>query len=34
VSTIGVDEDWIKNYVKYQEIEERKEGGTTDLELF
>jgi len=34
VSTVGVDEERIKNYVKYQETEERKEDGTTDLKLF
>jgi len=34
VSTVGVDEERIKNYVKYQEIEERKEDGTQDLKLF
>jgi len=34
VSTVGVDEERIKNYVKYQESEERKEDGTTDLQLF
>jgi hypothetical protein len=34
VSTVGGDEGRIKNYVKYQETEERKEDGTTDLKLF
>ena len=34
VSTVGVDEERIKNYVKYQEKEERNEDGTTDLKLF
>ena len=34
VSTVGVDEERIKNYVKYQEQEERKEDGSTDLKLF
>jgi len=34
VSTVGVDEERIKNYVKYQETEERKEDGTQDLKLF
>ncbi|MFB9843562.1 transposase, partial [Mucilaginibacter ginsenosidivorans] len=34
VSTVGLDEERIKNYVKYQETEERKEDGTTDLKLF
>jgi putative transposase len=33
-STVGVDEERIKNYVKYQESEERKEDGTADLTLF
>jgi putative transposase len=34
VSTVGVDEERIKNYVKYQEAEDRKEDGSTDLKLF
>jgi putative transposase len=34
VSTVGVDEERIKSYVKYQETEERKEDGTSDLKLF
>ena len=34
VSTVGVDEERIKKYVKYQESEERKEDGTADLQLF
>jgi len=34
VSTVGVDEELINNYVEYQETEERKEDGTTDLKLF
>lgn len=34
VSTVGVDEERIKKYVKYQEEEDRKEDGTTDLKLF
>jgi putative transposase len=34
VSTVGVDEERIKKYVKYQESEERKEDGTADLTLF
>jgi putative transposase len=34
VSTVGVDEEKIKRYVKYQEDEERKEDGTSDLKLF
>ena len=34
VSTVGVDEERVKRYVKYQEEEGRKEDGTTDLTLF
>lgn len=36
VSTVGVgvDKERIKRYVKYQEGEDRKEDGTTDLKLF
>jgi len=34
VSTVGVDEERVKRYVKYQEDEERKEDGTADLKLF
>ena len=34
VSTVGIDEERIKNYVKYQEAEDRKEDGSTDLKLF
>jgi hypothetical protein len=34
VSTVGVDEEKVKRYVKYQEDEERKEDGTADLKLF
>jgi len=34
VSTVGVDEEKVKRYVKYQEEEEKKEDGTTDLKLF
>ncbi len=34
VSTVGVDEEKVKRYVKYQEDEERKEDGTADLRLF
>ena len=31
VSTVGLDEEKIKNYLKYQESEDRKEDGTQDL---
>ena len=31
VSTVGLDEEKIKNYVKYQEGEDRKEDGSQDL---
>ena len=31
VSTVGLDEEKIKRYVKYQEGEDRKEDGTQDL---
>lgn len=31
MSTVGLDEEKIKRYVKYQEGEERKEGRTQDL---
>jgi len=34
VSTVGVDEEKVKRYVKYQEDEEKKEDGTADLKLF
>ncbi|HEY9195719.1 MAG TPA: IS200/IS605 family transposase [Mucilaginibacter sp.] len=34
VSTVGIDEERIKRYVKYQEDEDRKEDGSTDLTLF
>ena len=34
VSTVGIDEEKVKRYVKYQEDEDRKEDGTTDLKLF
>jgi len=35
VSTVGIDEEKVKRYVKYQEEEEeRKEDGTADLKLF
>lgn len=34
VSTVGVDEERVKRYVKYQEEEERKEDGSADLKLF
>jgi putative transposase len=30
-STVGLDEDKIRRYVKYQEGEDRKEDGTQDL---
>jgi putative transposase len=31
VSTVGIDEEKIKSYVRYQEGEDRKEDGTQDL---
>ena len=31
VSTVGIDEEKVKRYVKYQEGEDRKEDGTQDL---
>ena len=34
VSTIGIEEEKIKRYVKYQEQEDKKEDGSKDLPLF
>ncbi|WP_430304185.1 transposase [Splendidivirga corallicola] len=34
VSTIGIDEDKIKRYVKYQEGEGQQEDGSKDIPLF
>lgn len=34
VSTVGIDEEKVKRYVKYQEQEDRKEDGTHELKLF
>lgn len=34
VSTIGIDEEKVKRYVKYQEGEDKKSDGTSNLKLF
>ncbi len=34
LSTVGVDEEKVKRYVKYQEDEGKKEDGSADLKLF
>ena len=34
VSTVGIDEDKIRRYVRYQEQENRKEDGTDNVTLF
>jgi putative transposase len=34
VSTVGLDEEKIKRYVKYQEGEDRKEDGSDEMSLF
>ncbi|MFA0964294.1 IS200/IS605 family transposase [Roseivirga sp. BDSF3-8] len=34
VSTVGIDEEKIKRYVKYQEKEDKKEDGDIDIPLF
>ena len=34
VSTVGIDEEKIKRYVKYQEQEDKKEDGSKDIPLF